>query len=173
MQNFPISSVHFLGLESRPMSAPSSKHPVAGLRSVSHGKNFKVVLPANLYGCTFGDDCFVGPFVEIQSGVRVGHRTRIQSHSFVCSKVKIGNDCFIGHGVMFVNDLFRIGRPSTSSSDWGLTTLEDHVAVGSNATILPVRICTQAVIGAGSVVTKDILEPGIYAGSPARKLRSL
>lgn len=148
-------------------------HPKSGLVNISHGKNFKVILPVNLYGCTFGDDCFVGPFVEIQSDVRVGDRTRIQSHSFVCSKVSIGNDCFIGHGVMFVNDLFRVGRPSINPSDWGVTVLGDQVAVGSNATILPVRICAQTVIGAGSVVTKDILEPGIYAGNPARKLRAL
>lgn len=140
---------------------------------VSHGSNFRVIKPANLYGCSFGDDCFVGPFVEIQSGVKIGSRTRIQSHSFICSKVVIGSDCFIGHGVMFINDLFKAGRPSSNPTDWKPTLIEDWVSIGSNSTILPVHICRQSVIGAGAVVTRDILEPGVYAGNPAKKIRSL
>lgn len=143
----------------------------AGIRDVRCGDSVTVVQPVNLYECQLDDGVFVGPFVEIQRGVRVGAHTRVQSHSFVCELVSIGSHCFIGHGVMFVNDLFREGRPSASPSDWKATTIGDRVSIGSNATILPVKICSDVVIGAGSVVTKDIEQPGIYAGNPARLLR--
>lgn len=143
----------------------------SGIRDVQFGKNVTVVMPSNLYACTLGDDCFVGPFVEIQKGVVIGNRTRVQSHSFICEKVTIGEDCFIGHGVMFVNDLFREGGPSGDPQKWLPTSISNNVSIGSNATILPVHICADTVIGAGSVVTKDITEPGIYAGNPARRLR--
>lgn len=147
------------------------KEYMSGISSVDHGENFTVVHPLNIYRCCFGDDCFVGPFVEIQEGVRVGNRTRIQSHSFICSKVVIGEDCFIAHGVMFINDLFRDGEPSRDSADWLSTEVGSRVNIGSNATILPVRICDDVTIGAGSVVTRDISVPGVYAGNPARCLR--
>ncbi len=140
---------------------------------VVFGEEVKVVQPVNLYGCTIGDHCFVGPFVEIQKGVNIGARTKVQSHSFICELVTIGQDCFIGHGVMFVNDLFASGAPAGGdSSKWKATNLGNHVSIGSNATILPVSICDHVVIGAGSVVTKDISDPGIYAGNPAVFLRS-
>ena len=133
--------------------------------------NVKIVLPANLYGCTLGDDCFIGPFTEIQKGVAVGHKTRIQSHSFICEDVSIGNDCFIGHGVMFINDSFAEGTPAGGDKNkWKTTHIGNHVYIGSNATLLPVNICDHVVIGAGAVVTKDIKEPGKYAGNPARKI---
>ncbi len=139
---------------------------------VAFGENFKVVKPVNLYGCRFGDDCFVGPFVEVQKDVTIGNRTRVQSHSFICELVSIGSDCFIGHGVMFINDLFSEGGPAGGNqSQWKSTSIGNHVSIGSNATILPVTICDQTVIGAGAVVTKDILEPGVYVGNPARLLR--
>ncbi|MDB2315822.1 N-acetyltransferase [Luminiphilus sp.] len=142
--------------------------------NIGYGKNFKVVNPCNLYGCTFGDDVFVGPFVEIQKGVSVGSRTKIQSHTFVCELVKIGSDCFIGHGVMFVNDLFKDGRPAGGDSlKWRSTTISDRVSIGSGATLLPVSICSDVVIGAGAVVTKNIDEPGVYAGNPCQFLRGL
>lgn len=141
---------------------------------IVHGKNFKFVNPCNLYGCTFGDDVFVGPFVEIQKGVTVGSRTKIQSHTFVCELVKIGADCFIGHGVMFVNDLFKDGGPAGGDAQkWRSTTIYDRVSIGSGATLLPVSICSDVVIGAGAVVTKDIDKPGVYAGNPCRILREL
>ena len=118
------------------------------------------------------DDVFIGPFVEIQSDVKVGARTRIQSHTFVCSLVTIGDDCFVGHGVMFINDTLSSGGPARGdTSKWGATLISDRVSIGSNATILPVFICSDSVIGAGSVVTKDISEPGVYVGNPARKIR--
>ena len=144
----------------------------SGIRAdVVYGDNFKVVQPVNLYGCKFGDDCFVGPFVEVQKEVKIGDRTRVQSHSFICELVTIGSDCFIGHGVMFINDLFSNGGPAQGDrSLWKHTHIGNHVSIGSNATILPVNICDHTVIGAGAVVTKDITEAGVYAGNPARLL---
>jgi acetyltransferase-like isoleucine patch superfamily enzyme len=145
----------------------------AGILNVRFGKNVAVVQPVNLYGCEIDDDSFIGPFVEIQKGVRVGKRCRIQSHAFICELVTIGDDCFISHGAMFVNDLFTTGGPAGRPDLWRSTKLGNRVSVGTHATILPVNICDRAVIGAGAVVTKDISEPGIYAGNPARLLRPL
>jgi acetyltransferase-like isoleucine patch superfamily enzyme len=141
---------------------------------VRFGADVTVVEPVNLYECEIGEGCFIGPFVEIQKGVVVGSRTRVQSHTFVCELVSIGEDCFIGHGVMFINDLFSEGGPARGRMDlWKSTQIGNHVSIGSNATILPVRICDRVVVGAGSVVTSDITRPGVYAGNPARFLRGL
>jgi len=141
---------------------------------VQFGGNVTVVEPVNLYGCEIGSDVFIGPFVEIQKSVSIGSGTRIQSHSFICEFVDIGSDCFIGHGVMFINDLFASGGPARGDkSKWKSTRIGDRVSIGSNATILPVAICDDVVVGAGSVVTRDISQPGIYAGNPCRKLRNL
>jgi len=146
----------------------------SGINDVSFGDNVTVVQPVNLYGCSIDDDSFIGPFVEIQKSVRIGKRCRIQSHSFICELVSIGDDSVIAHGVMFINDLFQIGGPAKGDQSlWKKTTIGKHVSIGSNATILPVTICDHVVIGAGAVVTKDILEPGIYAGNPAKKIRDL
>jgi len=139
---------------------------------VRFGENTTVVLPVNLYGCTIGDQSFIGPFTEIQRNSHIGNHSRIQSHTFICEGVVIGDHCFIGHGVMFVNDLFSAGGPS-GPDGWKKTGIGNHVSIGSNATILPVTICDHTVIGAGAVVTKDITEPGIYAGNPARMIRPL
>jgi acetyltransferase-like isoleucine patch superfamily enzyme len=129
--------------------------------------------PANIYECQLDDGVFVGPFCEIQRGVVVGARTRIQSHSFVCEGVTIGVDCFVAHGVMFINDAFSDGGPARGDrGKWRPTRVGDRVSIGSNATILPVSVCSDVVIGAGAVVTRDIREPGVYAGNPARRLRS-
>lgn len=146
----------------------------SGLVDVAFGDNVTLVQPCNLYGCTIGDDVFVGPFVEIQKDVVIGARTRIQSHSFVCELVTIGADCVIAHGVMFTNDRYASGGPARGDTTlWKPTVVGDRVSIGSNATILPVRICDDVVIGAGAVVTRDIDAPGIYAGVPARRLRSV
>ena len=146
----------------------------SAMRDVSFGTNVKIVEPANIYECTLGNDVFVGPFCEIQKGVMIGDRTRVQSHSFVCELVTVGEDCFIGHGVMFVNDRFAGGGPARGdTTKWESTTLGNRVSIGSNATIMPVEICDDVVIGAGSVVTKSITMPGIYAGNPARFVRSI
>jgi acetyltransferase-like isoleucine patch superfamily enzyme len=137
-------------------------------KNIIKGAGVKIIEPVNLYGCTLQDNVFVGPFVEIQNDVTIGERSRIQSHSFICSKVEIGSDCFIGHGVMFINDKF-IDRKL--SKDFLPTKLGNKVYVGSNSTIMPVTICDDVVIGAGSVVTKDITESGTYAGNPAVRLK--
>ena len=110
----------------------------------------------------------VGTFVEIQAGVKVGDRTRIQSHTFVCELVTIGSDCFIAHGVMFINDT---APPQPERDKWRETVIEDGVSIGSNATILPVRIGKNAMIGAGAVVTRDVPAGAVVAGNPARVLR--
>lgn len=150
------------------------KFVLTGVRDVKCGDNVRIVQPCNIYSCILGEDVFVGPYVEIQKGVKIGDRTRIQSHSFICELVTIGKDCVIAHGVMFTNDLFRIGGPARGNQDlWKNTIIGNSVSIGSNATILPIEICDHVVIGAGSVVTKSIHEPGIYAGNPARKIREL
>jgi len=143
----------------------------AGIRDVSFGEDVSVVQPVNLYECTIGKNCFIGPFVEIQKGVKVGKNTKIQSHAFLCELVIIGNNCFIGHGVVFINDKFSDGKPAGGNEqNWLATNISDRVSIGSNATILPISICADVVIGAGSVVTKDIYEPGTYVGNPAKKI---
>ena len=144
------------------------------VRDIQFGINVTIVEPVNLYECTLGDDCFVGPFVEIQNGVVIGARTRIQSHAFVCELVTIGDDCFISHGAKFLNDLFKGGGPAgKDKSLWFKTDIGNKVSIGTNATILPVTITDNVVIGAGSVVTKDITESGIYVGNPAKLIRRI
>lgn len=146
----------------------------SGIVNVTFGEQVTIVQPVNIYGCHIGDDVFVGPFVEIQKDVRIGARTRVQSHAFICELVEIGLDCFISHGAMFINDLFETGGPAKGRKDlWRSTRIGNNVSIGTNATILPVSICDNVVVGAGSVVTKDITEPGIYVGNPARLLRPL
>jgi acetyltransferase-like isoleucine patch superfamily enzyme len=146
----------------------------AGIVDVTFGARVIVTEPCNLYGCRLGDDVFVGPFVEIQKQVVIGARSRVQSQAFICELVTIGEDCFVGHGVMFINDRFSSGGPAKGDQAlWKPTVVGNKVSIGSNATILPVSICDRAVIGAGAVVTSDITEPGIYAGNPARKIRDV
>ena len=145
----------------------------SGILNVEFGENVKVVHPVNIYGCSIGNNSFVGPFVEIQKGVFIGCNSKIQSHTFICELVTIGNDCFIGHGVMFINDLFSKGEAAQGDKSlWKSTAIGNKVSIGSNATILPVRICDNVVIGAGSVVTKNIDKPGVYAGNPAIFLKN-
>lgn len=154
------------------MNQPSLRE--SAIKNVNFGTNVLVIQPVNMYGCTIGDDVFVGPFVEIQKDVTIGARTKIQSHSFICELVTIGHDSVIAHGVMFINDKFASGGPARGDkTKWSSTTIGNHVSIGSNATILPVSICDHVVIGAGSVVTKDITQPGIYAGNPAKLIKSI
>ncbi|MEN8253409.1 MAG: acyltransferase [Patescibacteria group bacterium] len=144
----------------------------SGIRDLNCGKNVKIIEPVNLYECKIGDNCFVGPFVEIQKGVEIGKNTKLQSHSFICELVSIGNNCFIGHHVVFINDTFADGSPAKGDeTKWKATKIGNNVSIGSNATILPVNICNNVVIGAGSVVTKNINKPGTYVGNPAKKLK--
>lgn len=144
------------------------------IRDVQFGENVTVVEPVNIYECTIGDGSFIGPFVEIQKGVTIGERCKIQSHAFICELVSIGDDCFISHGAMFVNDTFSTGGPARGNRDlWKPTLIGNHVSIGTNATLLPVSICDHVVIGAGAVVTKDIDTPGFYVGNPARLLKPM
>jgi acetyltransferase-like isoleucine patch superfamily enzyme len=146
----------------------------SGIVNVEFGNNVKIIHPVNLYGCKVGMDSFIGPFTEIQKNVVIGIGTKIQSHSFICELVTIGSYCFIGHGVMFINDSFDNGGPANGNRTlWKETIIGNNVSIGSNSTILPVKIVDKVVIGAGSVVTKNILEPGVYAGNPAVKIREL
>lgn len=146
----------------------------SAIKNVNFGEGVKLIEPVNIYGCSIGSQTFIGPFVEIQKDVTIGEKCKIQSHTFICELVTIGNDCFIGHGVMFINDLFSTGGPARGNKDlWKSTFIGNHVSIGSNATILPVSICNNVVIGAGSVVTKNITSPGIYAGNPAKKIKDL
>ena len=149
------------------MRSPIVKH--SEIKDVQFGENVTVVEPVNLYGCRIGDNSFVGPFVEIQKGAEIGSNCKIQSHSFICELVTIGKNCFIGHGVMFINDKMKTGPANGDRSKWDKTILGDNVSIGSNTTILPVEICNDVIIGAGSVITKSINEPGIYAGNPLKK----
>jgi len=146
----------------------------SGIVDVTFGDDVMVIEPVNIYGCRIGDGTFIGPFVEIQRGVEIGDRCRVQSHSFVCELVTIGDDCVVAHGVMFINDTFASGGPARGNkAAWRSTRVGNRVSIGSNATILPVSICDDVVIGAGSVVTRNITTSGIYAGNPARKLRDI
>jgi acetyltransferase-like isoleucine patch superfamily enzyme len=144
------------------------------------GKNVKIFAFVNLYGCAIGDDSKIGAFVEIQKGVEIGQRVKISSHSFLCEGVKIEDDVFIGHGVMFINDKYP--RSTTNAgllqteADWQCvpTLVQCGASIGSNATILcGVTIGEGAIVGAGSVVTHDVLPWTIVAGNPARYLREV
>ena len=144
------------------------------------GENVRLNDFINLYGCEIGDDSMIGTFVEIQRGVKIGKRVKLQSHSFVCSGVEIHDEAMIGHGVMFINDRFpRATNPDgtlKSGSDWSCETtiIGKRASIGSNSTILcGITIGENAIIGAGSVVTKNIPARAIAAGNPAKILRYL
>jgi acetyltransferase-like isoleucine patch superfamily enzyme len=143
------------------------------IRKIKYGKNCKIIQPVNLYECELGNNVFIGPFVEITKGAKIGDNTRVSSHSFICELVTIGEDCFIGHGVMFTNDKFKNGKLGGNKKNWFHTNVGNNVLIGSNSTILPVNIVSGCIIGAGSVVTKDIKKKGIYAGNPAKWIRNL
>ena len=137
------------------------------------GKNCKIVEPVNIYGSKIGNNVFIGPFVEIQKNSTIGNNSRIQSHSFICEKVSIGKECFISHGVMFINDLIKYGKIAKNTKLFKKTMIGNRVIIGSNATILPVNISNDIVVGAGSVVTKNLKIKGVYAGNPAKLIRRL
>ena len=143
----------------------------SSIKNVKFGKNVTIIEPVNLYGCEIEDNCFIGPFVEIQENVKLGRNTRVQSHSFICSNVSIGENCFVGHGVCFINDKFKNNKLQTNKKKFLKTKVGSEVLIGSNSTILPVIINSKVVIGAGSVVVKNCLKRKIYAGNPAKEIK--
>lgn len=143
------------------------------IKNVKFGKNCTIIDPVNLYDCELGDNVFVGPFVEIQKGSKIGSNTRISSHSFICELVTIGKNCFIGHGVMFTNYLFKNPKEPKNEKKWLPTKIGNNVIIGSNSTLLPVKVLNNAIIGAGSVVVKDIKKIGNYCGNPAKLIKKI
>lgn len=139
------------------------------IKNIKRGENVKIPYPrlVNLYECQIGDNCFIGPFVEIQRNVKIGAGSRIQSHTFICSKVTIGKNVFVGHGVTFINDRYPVHQ---NPEEWDETIVEDEAVIGNNATILPVKIEQKALIGAGAVVIEDVAANTIVAGNPAKTL---
>lgn len=142
------------------------------IKNCQIGENVKIIEPVNLYGCTIGNNCFIGPFVEIQKNVFIGNNTRVQSHSFICDGVTIGKHCFISHGVMFTNDIF-VDSPNFENWIRKETNIGNDVRIGSNVTLLPVNIGDNSIIGAGAVVTKDFPANCVIAGNPARIIRKI
>jgi UDP-2-acetamido-3-amino-2,3-dideoxy-glucuronate N-acetyltransferase len=148
--------------------------------SVILGENVSLQDFINLYGCRIGDNTKIGPFVEIQKNVTVGRNCKIQSHSFLCEGVSIADEVFVGHGVMFINDRYPRSATAEGSlqteADWKVvpTVIKKGASIGSNATILcGVTVGEGAIVGAGSVVTKDVPPHTIVAGNPARVIRKV
>jgi UDP-2-acetamido-3-amino-2,3-dideoxy-glucuronate N-acetyltransferase len=159
-------------------TTPVNDAPYRMIRDVVFGADVVVMPFTNLYECSIGDGTRVGPFVEIQRGATVGAKCKIQSHTFICDGVEIGDRVFIGHGVMFVNDKFpratNEGGELAGEEDWTLlrVRVEDGATIGSGAVILGgVTIGAGALVGAGAVVTRDVSAGKVVAGVPARVAR--
>ncbi len=154
--------------------------PQQSINDVKVGEDVKIYKFVNLYGCTIGNGSKIGTFVEIQRGASVGENCKISSHTFVCEGVHIGNGVFVGHNVSFINDMYPRAINEDGSmqtdEDWEMveTKIGDRVSIGTSATILGgIKIGKNAIIGAGSVVTKDVPENAVVAGNPAKVIRLL
>lgn len=161
------------------MSQPSTPNQLIA-PSVKLGKDVKIFAFTNLYGCEIGDETKIGTFVEVQKGSKIGRRCKISSHTFICEGVEIEDEVFVGHGVMFTNDLFpratAAGGKLQTEADWTCvkTLVKRGASIGSNATILcGITIGENALIGAGSVVTKDVPSNAVVVGNPARVIKTL
>jgi acetyltransferase-like isoleucine patch superfamily enzyme len=142
------------------------------VKNTKIGDKTRIWAYTNIYGSEIGTSCTIGAYTEIQNDSKIGNNVIISSHSFICSLVTIKNNVFIGHGVMTINDLFPPSKKRTGKSDnWKPTLINDNVTIGNNATILPVVIGKNAIVAAGSVVTKDVPENAVVAGNPAKVIR--
>ncbi len=148
--------------------------PTAIVKDAKLGEGVKIWNFANVYGCKIGDNTSVGSYTEVQAGAKIGNNVIVSSHSFICDLVTIEDDVFIGHGVMTINDLYPPSRRKTGTTDhWKSTLIKKGVIIGSNATLFPVIIGENAIIGAGSVVTKDVPDGEVWAGNPARFIKKV
>jgi len=146
--------------------------PTAVIKDAVIGKGAKIWNFANVYGCKIGENSSIGSYTEVQDNVEIGNNVIVSSHSFICSLVKIEDNVFIGHGVMTINDLYPPSRRRTGTTDgWKKTVIKKGAVIGSNATLMPVVIGEGAVVGAGSVVTKDVPDRTIVAGNPAKFIK--
>ncbi|HEX6688751.1 MAG TPA: acyltransferase [Solirubrobacterales bacterium] len=177
MESRSIRSAAREGLGSSLASAPENDAPHRLLKGVRFGAGVIVHAFTNLYGCQIGDRTRIGTFVEIQAGARIGAACKIQSHTFICEGVTVGDAVFVGHGVTFINDKHPRATDAAgelqSEADWDLvpTVIEDRASIGSGATILGgVRIGEGALVGAGAVVTKAVPPGAVVVGNPARVL---
>lgn len=155
----------------KPVKEAAPVSPLKKARDCRIDPTAKIMDFTNLYECSVGAGSFVGPFVEIQRGASVGARSRISSHSFLCEGVSVGDDCFVGHGVMFTNDKYDVPLPNREYI-MRRTKVGNFVRIGSNVTLLPVTIGDHAIIGAGAVVTKDVPAGAVMAGVPARVIKT-
>lgn len=142
------------------------------IRDVNFGNQVQIVEPVNMYECTIGDETKIGPFVEVQSDVVIGKNVIISSHSFICSYVTIEDDVFVGHGVVTINDVHPPSKRRTGTSEqWKKTCIKKGAVIGSNATLFPVTIGKNAIVGAGAVVIQDVPDNAVVVGNPARVIK--